>query len=54
MKLPHISQYPWLMLMDSTPPSKNTVWKTGLNRNTRQSVAYKKPTLLKEINTGLG
>jgi hypothetical protein len=34
--------------MDSTPPSKDTVWQTGLKRNIQQLVG------LTKINTGLG
>jgi hypothetical protein len=40
--------------MDSTPPSKDTIWQTGLKRKLRQSVVYKRLILLTEINTGLG
>jgi hypothetical protein len=40
--------------MDSTPPSKDTVWQSGSKRKIRQFVVYKRPTLLTEINTGLG
>jgi hypothetical protein len=40
--------------MDSTAPSKDTVWQTGLKRKIQQSVVYKRPILLIEINTGLG
>jgi hypothetical protein len=38
---------------NSTPPSKNTLWQTGLKRKIQQSVVYKRPILLTEINTGL-
>jgi hypothetical protein len=34
-----------------TPPSKDTVWKTGLKTKTQKSIVYKKPTLLTETNT---
>jgi hypothetical protein len=40
--------------MESTPPSKDTIWQTGLKRMIQQSVVHKRPTLLTEINTGLG
>jgi hypothetical protein len=40
--------------MDSTPPSKDTLWQTGLERKIWQSVVYKRPILLIEVNTGLG
>jgi hypothetical protein len=40
--------------MDSTPPSKDTIWQTGLKRKIWQSVVYKSHTLLTKINTGLG
>jgi hypothetical protein len=36
-----------------TPPSKETIWQTGLKRKTWQCVAYKRPILLTDINTGL-
>jgi hypothetical protein len=42
------------MLMDPTPPSKDTIWQTELKRKTQQSVVYERPTLLTERNTGLG
>jgi hypothetical protein len=42
------------MSMDSTLPSKDNVWQTGLKRKIQQSVVYKRPTLLTAINTGLG
>jgi hypothetical protein len=35
--------------MDSTPPSKDTVWQTGLKRKIWQCVVYKRPILLTEI-----
>jgi hypothetical protein len=38
--------------MDSTPPSKDTIWQTGLKRKIQQSFVYKRPILLTEINTG--
>jgi hypothetical protein len=40
--------------MDLTPPSKDTIWQSGLKRKIQQSVVYKRPILLTEINTGLG
>jgi hypothetical protein len=42
------------MLMDLIPPSKDTVWKTGLKRKIQQSVVYRRPISLIEISTGLG
>jgi hypothetical protein len=42
------------MSVDSTPPSTDTVWQTGLKRKIWQSVAYRRPISLIEINTGLG
>jgi hypothetical protein len=30
--------------MDSTPPSKDTIWQIGLKRKTGQSVVYKRST----------
>jgi hypothetical protein len=42
------------MPMDSTPPPKDTIWQTELKRKFQQSVVYKRPILLSEINTGLG
>jgi hypothetical protein len=40
--------------MDSIPPSKDTIWKTGLKKKIQQSVVYKRTILLAEINSGLG
>jgi hypothetical protein len=40
------------ILMDSTSPSKDTIWQTGLKRKIQQSVVYKRHILLTEINTG--
>jgi hypothetical protein len=40
--------------MKSISPSKDTDWQTGLKRKTQQSIVYKRPTLLTEINTGIG
>jgi hypothetical protein len=40
--------------MDSTPPSTDTIWQTGLKRKIQQSVVYKRPILMTKINTGLG
>jgi hypothetical protein len=42
------------MSVDSTPLSKDTDWQTGLRRKIWQSVIYKRPILLTEINTSLG
>jgi hypothetical protein len=39
--------------MDLTPPSKDTIWQTGLKKQTPQSVT-KTPTLLIEKNSVLG
>jgi hypothetical protein len=39
--------------MDSTPPWKDTILQTELKRKIQQSVVYKRPTVLTEINTGL-
>jgi hypothetical protein len=41
------------MLIDSTPPSKDPDWQTGLKRKTQQSVVYKKPILWQDTNTAL-
>jgi hypothetical protein len=40
--------------MDLTPPSKDTVWRTGLKSKMQQSVVYRRPISLTETNTGLG
>jgi hypothetical protein len=40
--------------MDLIPPTKDTIWQTGLKEKIQQSVAYKKPISLTETNTGLG
>jgi hypothetical protein len=40
--------------MDSTLPSKDTIWQTGLKRKSQCSVVYKSPILLTDICTGLG
>jgi hypothetical protein len=40
--------------MNSTSPSKDTIWQTGLKSKSWQSVVYKRATLLTEINTGWG
>jgi hypothetical protein len=42
------------MSMDSTLPSKDTIWQTGLKRKIPKAVVYKRPILLIEINTGFG
>jgi hypothetical protein len=34
------------MLMDLTPPSKDTIWQTGLKRKIQQSVVYRRPISL--------
>jgi hypothetical protein len=36
------------MSMDLTPPSKDTVWQTGLKRKTQQSVVYRRLISLTE------
>jgi hypothetical protein len=36
------------MLMDLTPPSKDTIWQTGSKRKIQQSVAYRRPISLTE------
>jgi hypothetical protein len=51
---PHTYQYSHWMSVSSTLPSKDTDWQTGLKRMIWQSVVYKRPILLSEINTGLG
>jgi hypothetical protein len=38
------------MLTDSTSPSKDTIWQTGLKRKIQQYVVYKRSILLKEAN----
>jgi hypothetical protein len=40
--------------MDLTPPSKDTIWKTGLKKKIQKSVVYRRPISLTETNTGLG
>jgi hypothetical protein len=40
--------------MDSTPPSKDTIWQTGLKRKIQQFIVYRRPISLTETNTGLG
>jgi hypothetical protein len=42
------------MLTDLTPPTKDTIWQTGLRRNIQQSVVYRRPISLTEISTALG
>jgi hypothetical protein len=42
------------MSRDSTPPSKDTAWQTGLKRKIQMSLVYKRPISLTKINTGLG
>jgi hypothetical protein len=39
--------------MDSTCPSKDITWQTGLKRKLQQSVVYKRPISLTETNNGL-
>jgi hypothetical protein len=36
------------MSTDSTSPSKDTVWQTGLKRKIQQSVVYRRPLSLTE------
>jgi hypothetical protein len=40
------------MLMDLIPPSKDTIWQTGLKRKIQQSVVYRRPTSLKKQTLG--
>jgi hypothetical protein len=42
------------MLMDLIPPSKDTVWQTGLKRKIQQSVDYRGPFSSIETSIGLG
>jgi hypothetical protein len=42
------------MLTDLIPPSKDTIWQTGLKRKIQQSAAYRRPISLTETSTGLG
>jgi hypothetical protein len=42
------------MLTDVIPPSKGTVWLTGLKRKIQQFLAYKRPISSIEISIGLG
>jgi hypothetical protein len=42
------------MLTDLTPPSKVTIWQTGLKRKIQQYVVYRRPISLLETSTGLG
>jgi hypothetical protein len=42
------------MSMDSISPAKDTVGKLDLKKKIQQSVIYKRPILMTEINTGLG
>jgi hypothetical protein len=35
------------MLTDLIPPSKDTIWQTGLKRKIPQSVAYRRPISLR-------
>jgi hypothetical protein len=42
------------MSTDSSTPSKDTIWQTGLKRKIQQSVVYRRPISLAETNTGLG
>jgi hypothetical protein len=43
-----------LNVKDSTVPSKDAVWQTGLKRKIQQSVVYKRPISMTEIKTSLG
>jgi hypothetical protein len=38
------------MLTDLTPPSKETIWQTGLKRKIQQSVVYKETHLIDKNN----
>jgi hypothetical protein len=40
--------------MDLIPPSKDTIWQTGLKRKIQQSVPYRRPISLTQTSTGLG
>jgi hypothetical protein len=42
------------MLADLIPPSKDTIWQTGLKRKIQQSIVYRRPISFTETNTGLG
>jgi hypothetical protein len=42
------------MLMNLTPPPKDTVWKTELKRKIQQSVVYRRHISLTETSTGIG
>jgi hypothetical protein len=42
------------MSMDSTLPSTDTIWQTGLKRKIQQSVVYRRHISLTETNTVLG
>jgi hypothetical protein len=42
------------MSIDATPPSKDTVWETGLKRKIQQSVVCRRLISLTKTNTGLG
>jgi hypothetical protein len=42
------------MLMDLIPPSKDTVWQTGLKRKIQQSAAYRRPISLTETKLAKG
>jgi hypothetical protein len=42
------------MLTDLTPPSKDTVWQTGLKRKIQQFVVYRRPISLTGTSTGIG
>jgi hypothetical protein len=41
-------------LMASTPPSTDTIWQTELKKRRPNNMLFKRPTLLTEINSGLG
>jgi hypothetical protein len=40
--------------MDLTPPSKDTIWQTGLKRKIQQSVVYKRLISLTEQGLAYG
>jgi hypothetical protein len=42
------------MLIDLTPPSKDTIGQTGSKRKIQQSVAYRRPFSSIKISIGLG
>jgi hypothetical protein len=43
-----------LILTDFTPPSKDTIGQTGLNRKIQKSEVYRRPISLTETSADLG